>query len=274
MRLYAELGLSLGEKRRHDGGQRSHYNVPFPSSLGVMATVALSSAVNEFRLSVVALQGFAGLFDTDRDTPDMRRRCKESRRKAAEQARAVKRELDALMRDRMTPIVQEKVMKLKKQFQKLVAQYKKVNESAMAKTKAVMKNQKSWQSGSGDASFGAEQGQAQALASGDIQFTAIEVDVDLELLRERQKDYEDIERDTVELQQLVNEVDGLVTEQGIELEVIETHVTKAQGRVARGAENLGDAREYQRLYRQKLIGAGLCCLLIVGATIGGVVLSE
>ena len=145
----------------------------------------------------------------------------------------------------------------------------------MAKTKAVMKSQKSWQPGSGDAaSFGAEQGQAQALASGDIQFTAIEVDVDLELLRERQKDYEDIERDTVELQQLVNEVDGLVTEQGIELEVIETHVTKAQGRVARGAENLGDAREYQRLYRQKLIGAGLCCLLIVGATIGGVVLSD
>ena len=55
----------------------------------------------------------------------MRGRCKEGRRKAAQQARNVKRELNNLMRDRMTPIVQEKVMKLKTQFQRLVKQYKK-----------------------------------------------------------------------------------------------------------------------------------------------------
>jgi len=74
-----------------------------------------------------------------------------------------------------------------------------------------------------------------------------------------QKDYEQIQKDAQELYQLAGDVDGLVEEQGVELQVIEKNVSSAQARVTRGADNLGNARDYQRQYRKKQ----MCCICMM-----------
>ena len=155
--------------------------------------------------------------------------------------------------------MQQKVAKLKSQFGKLVKQYRKVTDAELAATKHAMEGQPSFKKSGG--AGGAPQTQSMAQKEGSIQFTVIEADVDLKLLQERKKDYEEIQRDARELQSLASDVDGLVSEQGIELELVEKNVVKAQGRVARGAEDLGEAREYQRRYRRKMmcLPCSICC---------------
>lgn len=220
-------------------------------------TAALAAAVNEFRKSIVALNGFTLLFDGEGDTPEMRRRAADCRMTAGKNARMVKRELDNISRSRMTPKVQEKVTKLKGQFQKLVKQYKKVTDAELARTKHAMEAAPQQQSMAGQQ--GSQQQTLAQKQDDGISFTAIEVDVDLTLLRERQKDYEQIQKDAQELYQLAGDVDGLVEEQGVELAVIEKNVSSAQARVTRGADNLGNARDYQRQYRKKQ----MCCICMM-----------
>ena len=62
-------------------------------------------------------------------------------------------------------------------------------------------------------------------------------------------------------QELIREVHGLVSEQGVEMKSVEADVTRAQERVGRGADDLAAAADFdRRAKRKEYFGCcALCC---------------
>lgn len=90
------------------------------------------------------------------------------------------------------------------------------------------------------------------------QVLAMENDVDLNLMKERETAIHQLEADIMDVNQIFKDLGMLVHEQGEVLDSIEANVEHAEIHVSEGTQQLSKARDYQSKARRKK-----CCLIIV-----------
>ena len=95
-------------------------------------------------------------------------------------------------------------------------------------------------------------------------FTVVAKDVEVEILEDEAAAMAEFEQHASALQGLATDMEGMIVDQGEELKVVDAGTANAQRRVARGAHDLGDAREYQRAYRKKMIKIACACGTVLG----------
>jgi syntaxin 12/13 len=92
------------------------------------------------------------------------------------------------------------------------------------------------------------------------QILAMEQDVDLQLMQEREQSIRKLESDIMDVNQIFKDLGMLVHEQGEMIDSIETNVENAQIHVVSGTEQLQKAKEYQSKARRKKC---VCLILVI-----------
>lgn len=147
-------------------------------------------------------------------------------------------------------------------FSNALKDFQTVQRTAASKEKAsISRARAASQGGTGFSPYQDEQGAAQFTQEGfsaTKQVLAMENDVDLKLIQERESAIKQLESDIMDVNQIFKDLGMLVHEQGEVLDSIEANIDSTHMKVEDGTKQLASARNYQSKARRKK-----CCLISV-----------
>lgn len=150
--------------------------------------------------------------------------------------------------------------KLTEEFSNVLKSFQTIQRTAAEKERASLSRARASSSG-GYSPFQDEPSDGQFSQQGysqTAQVLAMENDVDLNLMKERETAIHQLEKDIMDVNQIFKDLGMLVHEQGEVLDSIEANVEHAEIHVSEGTQQLSKARDYQSKARRKK-----CCLIVV-----------
>lgn len=83
-----------------------------------------------------------------------------------------------------------------------------------------------------------------------------------ELLQDRERRMKRIEVDVIDINQIMNEISSLITEQGESIDSIQNNIENVSHQVQEGTSELRKAESYQNKYRKKVLIILIICLIV------------
>ncbi|KAJ1543209.1 hypothetical protein HK405_009440, partial [Cladochytrium tenue] len=239
-----------------------------------------SHAVFLISNNVASLQKFVAQLGSAKDTAEMRQRLHsltEDTRNMIKQTSIDLKQLGGLLgsspfEERQRKIAQQK---LQKDFEDVLGRFQSVSRLAAEKSREVVlkaRIQQQQHQLQEDDDHGANESQALLGPSTGQRLQQLhvldnEVEYNEALIQEREEDLRSIERSIVEVNEIFRDLGTLVHEQQYMLDNIESNVGEVAINVESATGELRTAANYQRLSQNRM-----CCLFIILAVVGTVVL--
>lgn len=151
--------------------------------------------------------------------------------------------------------------RLKESFHDILSRYSELQKVARVKQRTSLRQSMN-ASGLQHVEINAE-GELVAQDGHQLQVEIVKTEVDIDLIKEREAQLKQLERDIVDIHQIFKDLAILVEEQGEDIDAIENNVVNAAEHIEEGVKELEQAVEYQSSSRRKMIFIGLIVLGIV-----------
>jgi syntaxin 7 len=225
-----------------------------------------ASLIREFNKRIKRLKDLNKQIGTEADTRIMRSEIRQNRDEAQTLSKDI---MNALGIHKNNTSEKSQYEKLSKEFQQLFQQYNQVNKETLAKEKDVTEILNTTLN---DEEF--KKGGIQAIRDEHLRRQSLKLQeigsFDEVVLRERQDNIKQIEKDIVEVNSMFKDVAKMVNEQGTMLNKAEEHVDNAVVESGKAVNELNKADNYQRSSKKKLyiiLGLVFCLVLIVSVPI-------
>ncbi|RHZ72830.1 hypothetical protein Glove_238g11 [Diversispora epigaea] len=236
---------------------------------------SISQQIFNITSNVASIQKLVSYLGTSKDTPDVRAKLHTLTDKTRDLVKDTNNGIKALShfegsngQNRQRKLEQQK---LSKDFQKTFQEFQKVQRLSAEKLREYVGKSKSLNVRNDefeeeDSGIAEEQPLIDDSRRLQLQVLDNEIEYNESLIAEREVEIREIEQGINELNEIFRDLGTLVTEQQTMLDNIESNVTNIAVNVRNAADELSSASRYQKKARNRM-----CCLMLIFALVGGVV---
>ncbi|CAI2182337.1 7668_t:CDS:2 [Funneliformis geosporum] len=234
---------------------------------------SISQQVFNITSNVANIQRLVSYLGTAKDTPEVRTKLHTLTEKTRELVKVTSNEIKQLSHFQGTSGQNRKLeqQKLSKDFQKTLVEFQKVQRISAEKQREYVDKAKALNVRNDiyEEDSGVEEQPLIDDSNRRLQLKVLdnEIEYNESLIAEREGEIREIEQGINELNEIFRDLGTLVTEQQSMLDNIESNVTNIAVNVRSAADELTIASRHQRKARNRM-----CCLLLIFAVVGGVVI--
>ncbi|KAG9304348.1 hypothetical protein G9A89_019910 [Geosiphon pyriformis] len=238
-------------------------------------TQDISQRVFRITSNVATMHNLVGLLGTARDTPELRAKLHKLTETTRELVKDTSNDIKTLSHYKGSSVQNQKLsqQKLSKDFQKTLTEFQRVVRLSAEKQREYVDKVKAHNLRNDVYSDDEDSGipEEQPLIEDSqrrlqLQVLDNEIEYNESLIAEREEEIRGIEQGINELNEIFRDLGTLVTEQQSMLDNIESNVSNISNNMRNAAEELTVASRYQAKARNRM-----CCLLLIFAVIGAVV---